>query len=52
MKKPKKFTMAEAKKLAKKIKYDKKLDKYDNIILFPEKLERAKELLKNVKLPE
>jgi hypothetical protein len=31
---------------------NKDLDKYDNIVLFPEKLARANKLLKGVKIPK
>ena len=32
-----------------KIKIDKSLDKYDNKVLFPEKVKAAEEMLKNLK---
>ncbi len=34
------------------VRVDKSLNKYDNIILFPDKLEKANEMLKNVGLPK
>jgi len=48
----KKFTIEDLEKMAKKMKVNKALDKYENVVLFPEKLARANELLKNVKLPK
>jgi hypothetical protein len=35
-----------------KVRIDKKLNEYDNKILFPEKLAKANEMLKNVGLPK
>lgn len=52
MKKCNRITMSEIEDIAKKIKVNKRLDKYENMNLFPEKLERANQLLKNVKLPK
>jgi hypothetical protein len=34
------------------VKIDNSLNKYDEIILFPDKLEKAKEMLKKVGLPK
>ena len=34
------------------VKIDKSLNKYDDIVLFPEKLEKANEMLKKVGLPK
>jgi hypothetical protein len=34
------------------IPIDKSLDKYENIILFPEKLEKANEMLRKIGLPK
>ncbi len=34
------------------VKIDKSLSKFDNKILFPEKLEKANEMLKNIGLPK
>ena len=34
------------------VKIDKSLNKYDDIILFPDKLEKANEMLKTVGLPK
>jgi hypothetical protein len=34
------------------VKIDKSLNKYDDIVLFPEKLEKANERLKKVGLPK
>jgi hypothetical protein len=33
------------------IRYNKDLDKYDNQVLFPEKVARANEMLKHAKFP-
>lgn len=35
-----------------KITYDKKLDKLENVILFPESVERAKKILAKIGLPK
>jgi hypothetical protein len=35
-----------------KVRIDKKLNEYENKILFPEKLAKANEMLKNVGLPK
>lgn len=41
-----------SKKLSKvKVKVNKNLDKYANVVLFPEKLAKANRLLKGVKIP-
>ena len=34
------------------VKIDKSLNKYDNIVLFPDKLEKANEMLRKVGLPK
>jgi hypothetical protein len=34
------------------VRIDKSLNKYDEIILFPDKLEKANEMLKNIGLPK
>jgi len=34
------------------VKIDKSLNKYDDVILFPEKLEKANEMLRKVGLPK
>jgi hypothetical protein len=34
------------------VKIDKSLNKYDNIILFPEKLEKANEMLRRTGIPK
>ena len=34
------------------VRIDKSLNKFDNIVLFPEKLEKANEMLRNVGLPK
>ncbi len=34
------------------VKIDKSLNKYDDLILFPEKLEKANEMLRKVGLPK
>ena len=34
------------------VKIDKSLNKYDNIVLFPDKLETANEMLRKVGLPK
>ncbi len=34
------------------VKIDNSLDKYDNIIMFPDKLEKANEMLRKVGLPK
>ena len=34
------------------VKIDKSLNKYDDIVLFPDKLERANEMLRKVGLPK
>jgi len=34
------------------VKIDKSLNKYDDIVLFPDKLEKANEMLKKVGLPK
>jgi hypothetical protein len=35
-----------------KVSIDKSLNKYENKVLFPDKLEKANEMLKNVGLPK
>lgn len=49
MKQPKKQIKKSGLKI--KVKINKDLDKYANIVLFPEKLALANKLLKGVKLP-
>lgn len=39
-------------KKALSVQIDKSLNKYDDIVLFPEKLEKANEMLKTVGLPK
>lgn len=34
------------------VRIDKSLNKYDNIVLFPDKLEKANEMLRTVGLPK
>ena len=34
------------------VRIDKSLNKYDNIVLFPDKLEKANQMLRNVGLPK
>lgn len=34
------------------IRIDKKLNKYDNVVLFPDKVEKAKEMLQTIGLPD
>jgi hypothetical protein len=34
------------------VRIDKSLDKYKNVVLFPEKLEKANEMLRTVGLPK
>ena len=34
------------------VRVDKSLDKYDDIILFPDKLEKANEMLRKIGLPK
>jgi hypothetical protein len=43
---------AEVERIAKNIRVNKELDKYEGKVLFPEKLAKANELLKGVKLPK
>ena len=33
------------------VRVDKRLNKYDNVVLFPEKVEKAKEMLQTIGLP-
>lgn len=33
------------------VQIDKRLNKYDNVVLFPEKVEKAKEMLETIGLP-
>jgi hypothetical protein len=49
MKQPKKQTKKTGIKI--KVKVNKTLDKYTNVVLFPEKLAKANKLLKGVKIP-
>jgi hypothetical protein len=50
MKQPKKHTKnTRAAKI--KVRVNKNLDKYANVVLFPEKLAKANKLLKGVKIP-
>jgi hypothetical protein len=49
MKHPQKHTGKAKSKL--KVRINKNLDKYANVVLFPEKLALANKLLKGVKLP-
>ena len=35
-----------------KVTYDPSLDKYDGVVLFPKKLDRAKEMFERVGLPD
>ena len=49
MKSPKKHTKKIGQKI--KVKVNKNLDKYANVVLFPEKLAKANSLLKGVKIP-
>jgi hypothetical protein len=49
MKSPKKHTKKIKQKI--KVKVNKNLDKYANVVLFPEKLAKANSLLKGVKIP-
>ena len=39
-------------KLPKGVKYNPELDKYKDVVLFPEKLARANELLKKAPIPK
>ena len=34
------------------VRIDKSLNKYDNIVLFPDKVEKANEMLKSIGLPK
>ena len=34
------------------VRIDKSLNKYDNIVLFPEKVKKANDMLKNIGLPK
>jgi len=34
------------------VRIDKVLNKYDNVVLFPEKVEKAKEMLRTIGLPD
>ncbi|HZV69568.1 MAG TPA: hypothetical protein VFG10_08490 [Saprospiraceae bacterium] len=34
------------------VRIDKSLDKYDKVVLFPDKLEKANEMLRRVRLPK
>ena len=49
MKHPKKHIQKSGSKI--KVRINKNLDKYTNVVLFPEKLAMANKLLKGVKLP-
>ncbi len=46
--------MREKKKIVKKIivEIDEKLNQYDNVVLFPKKLEKANKTLKSIGLPK
>ena len=44
--------MMQANKKALSVQIDKSLNKYDGIVLFPEKLAKANEMLKTVGLPK
>jgi hypothetical protein len=39
-------------KLPKGVKYNPELDKYSNVVLFPEKVKQANELLKKAPIPK
>ncbi len=44
--------MMQANKKAPSVQIDKSLNKYDYVVLFPEKLSKANEMLKTVGLPK
>ena len=47
-----KITTEQKKRKIPIVKIDKSLNKYDDVILFPEKLEKANEMLRKVGLPK